>query len=133
MVRTMVRAKRFPTDEDRLDDQRPVFPSAQFQRPAGPKHRRVRRPLAAATWIVGFLALFAFYLRISFDGQVTSDGANSALQAWDMLHGHFLLHGWIIGDATYYTFDLPVLALVEIFFGLSEEHTSELQSPCNPV
>jgi hypothetical protein len=116
----MVRAKRIPTDEDRLDDQRPVFPSAQFQHPAGPKHRRVRRPLAAATWIVGFLALFAFYLRISFDGQVTSDGANSALQAWDMLHGHFLLHGWIIGDATYYTFDLPVLALVEIFFGLSD-------------
>ena len=47
-------------------------------------------------WIVGCLALFAFYLRISFIGSVTSDGANNALQAWDMLHGHLLLHGWII-------------------------------------
>ena len=65
------------------------------------------------------MALFAFYLRISFTGHVSSDGANSALQAWDMLHGHLLLHGWIIGDATYYTFDLPVLALTELFFGLS--------------
>ena len=70
-------------------------------------------------WIVGCMALFAFYLRISFTGHVSSDGANSALQAWDMLHGHLLLHGWIIGDATYYTFDLPVLALTELFSGLS--------------
>ena len=37
-----------------------------------------------------------------------------------MLHGHLLLHGWIIGDATYYTFDLPVLAVTEIFFGLGD-------------
>jgi len=73
-----------------------------------------------AAWTVGFLALFALYLRISFTGYVTSDGANSALQAWDMLHGHLLLHGWIIGDATYYTFDLPVLAVVEILSGLSD-------------
>ena len=66
------------------------------------------------------MALFAFYLRVSFTGHVTSDGANNALQAWDMLHGHLLLHGWIIGDATYYTFDLPVLAVTEIFFGLGD-------------
>jgi len=65
--------------------------------------------LAAAAWIVGALALFALYLRISFTGHVTSDGANNALQAWDMWHGHLLLHGWIMGDATYYTFELPVL------------------------
>jgi hypothetical protein len=66
------------------------------------------------------MALFAFYLRVSLTGHVTSDGANNALQAWDMLHGHLLLHGWIIGDATYYTFELPVLALTEIFFGLRD-------------
>ena len=35
-----------------------------------------------------------------------------------MLHGHLPLHGWILGDATYYTFDLPLMALVELFFGL---------------
>ena len=61
----------------------------------------LRRLLGATPWIVGCMALFAFYLRISFTGHVSSDGANSALQAWDILHGHLLLHGWIIGDATY--------------------------------
>ncbi len=66
------------------------------------------------------MTLFAFYLRVSLTGHVTSDGANNALQAWDMLHGHLLLHGWIIGDATYYTFELPVLVFTEIFFGLSD-------------
>ena len=70
-------------------------------------------------WIAGCLALFAFYLRISFTGSVTSDGANNALQAWDMLHGHLLLHGWFSSDVSFYTFDLPVLAVTEIFFGLS--------------
>jgi hypothetical protein len=93
---------------------------AQFQRPAEREHRCVRRPVVAAMWIVGCMALFALYLRISFTVQVTSDEANNALQAWDMLHGHLLLHGWIIGDATYYTFDLPVLAVTEIFFGLCD-------------
>jgi hypothetical protein len=37
-----------------------------------------------------------------------------------MLHGHLLLHGWVLGDATYYTLELPLLALTEIFFGLRE-------------
>ena len=120
MVRTMVPSKRIPTDADRLDAQRTGLPSAQFRRPAGPEHRWLRRLLAAAAWTVGGMALFAFYLRVSFTGHVTSDGANNALQAWDMLHGHLLLHGWIIGDATYYTFDLPVLAVTEIFFGLGD-------------
>jgi hypothetical protein len=116
----MAGGKRIPTDEDRLDAQRPGLRSAPYQLAADPEQRRVRRPWAAAAWIVGVLALFALYLRISFTGYVTSDGANNALQAWDMWHGHLLLHGWIIGDATYYTFDLPVLALTEIFFGLSD-------------
>ena len=49
---------------------------------------------------------------------MNSDGANNALQAWDMLHGHLLLHGWIIGDATFYTFELPLYAITEFFFGL---------------
>ncbi|MGH3149115.1 MAG: hypothetical protein ACRDOB_00070 [Streptosporangiaceae bacterium] len=85
-----------------------------------PRHRWVHCALRAAAWIAGCTALFAFYLRISLTGSVTSDGANSALQAWDMLHGHPLLHGWIIGNTSYYTFDLPVLALSEIFFGLRD-------------
>jgi hypothetical protein len=67
------------------------------------------------------VALFALFLRISQSGarSVSSDPANSALQAWDMLHGHLLLHGWFVGYATFYTFELPLIAFVEIFFGLS--------------
>ena len=120
MVRTMVRSRRIPTHPDPLDAQRTGLAPAHLERPAGPEHRCVRRPLAATTWIVGCMALFALYLRISLTVPVTSDGANNALQAWDMLHGHLLLHGWIIGDATYYTFDLPVLAVAEIFTRLCD-------------
>ena len=119
MVRVMGRSKQIAADADPLDARRARLPSARLQLPADRKHRRLRRLLGATPWIVGCLALFALYARISFTRHVTSDAANNALQAWDMLHGHFLLHGWIIGDATYYTFDLPVLALTEIFFGLS--------------
>jgi hypothetical protein len=116
----MVRSKRTPRDADPLDAQPTGMPSVHFERPTGPKYRWVRRPLAAAAWIVGGIALFAFYLRISFVGYVTSDGANNALQAWDMLHDNVLLHGWYVSDVSYYTLDLPVLAVTEIFFGLSD-------------
>ena len=48
----------------------------------------------------------------------TSDGADQALQGWDMLHGNLLLHGWTMGDVTYYTTEIPEYALVELFRGL---------------
>ena len=115
----MVRSRRMAADADPPGTQPAWLPPARSQLPAGREHRWLRRLLGAMPWIAGCMALFAFYLRISFTGHVSSDGANSALQAWDMLHGHLLLHGWIIGDATYYTFDLPVLALTELFSGLS--------------
>jgi hypothetical protein len=116
----MVWGKRIPADADPLDAQPTPVPSVHVEGPPGPEHRWVRRPLAVAAWIAGCIALFALYLRISLTAYVTSDGANNALQAWDMLHGHLLLHGWIIGDATYYTFELPLLAFTEIFFGLGD-------------
>jgi hypothetical protein len=77
-----------------------------------------RRWWIAAAWFGGGLVLFAFLVRISLSFPENSDGANSALQAWDMLHGNVLLHGWIVGDATYYTFELPLYSITEIFFGL---------------
>src|SRR5271154_1955718 len=35
-----------------------------------------------------------------------------------MLHGNVLLHGWTMGDVTYYTTEIPEYALVELFRGL---------------
>jgi hypothetical protein len=77
-----------------------------------------RRWWAAVAWGAGGLVLFAFFLRISLGSVVDSDGANNALQARDMLHGHVLLHGWVIGDATFYAFELPLNAITELLFGL---------------
>ncbi len=73
----------------------------------------------AAAWAVGVLVIFAVFVRIAMSLPVDSDAANNALQAWDMLHGNFLLHNWVIGDATYYTFDLPVTAIAEAFLGVN--------------
>jgi len=73
----------------------------------------------AAAWIGCGSVLFALLLRISFSYGMTSDGANNALQGWDILHGHLLLHGWIMGDATYATFELPLYAITEALLGLS--------------
>jgi hypothetical protein len=64
------------------------------------------------------LLLYAILLQISYGGRIDSDGANSALQAWDLIHGHVLLHGWLFGDATFYTFELPVNGVAQLLFGL---------------
>jgi hypothetical protein len=79
-----------------------------------------RRWLVAAVWVAGGAALAAVYLRISLASRVGSDGANNVLQAWDLLHGHPLLPGWQIGDASYYFLELPLLALSEALFGLGD-------------
>ena len=78
----------------------------------------VRRWWRAAAWIGCGIALFAFLLRISLSRAMNSDGANNALQGWEILHGNVLLHGWLIGDATYYTLELPLYAITEALFGL---------------
>jgi hypothetical protein len=61
---------------------------------------------------------YALYLRISLGGRIDSDGANSALQAWDLIHGHLLLRGWLFGDATFYSFELPINGITQLIFGL---------------
>ena len=83
-----------------------------------PARRATRRPVMALAWTAGGAGLFVLFLRVSLTMRVSSDAANNALQAWDLAHGHLLLHGWLIGDATYWTFDLPLIALVEVVFGL---------------
>jgi len=79
---------------------------------------RARRWRGVFGWTCAGIALYAIYLQISLGGRIDSDGANSALQAWDLIHGHLLLHGWIFGDATYYSFELPVNGVAQAIFGL---------------
>jgi hypothetical protein len=73
-------------------------------------------------WLAGSVlvavVLFFVYLRLSRTYAATSDGADQALQGWDMLHGNWLLRGWTLGDVTYYTTEIPEYALVELFRGL---------------
>jgi hypothetical protein len=68
---------------------------------------------------VGGITLFLCYLRVSDTEAVTSDGSAIALQAWDMLHGNWLLRGWDLADVTFYTTELPEYVLVESARGLN--------------
>ncbi|MBV9381188.1 MAG: hypothetical protein JOY82_23600, partial [Streptosporangiaceae bacterium] len=76
-------------------------------------------------WCAGFLfsgvALFWCYLWQSRTFPVNSDGASNALQAWDMLHGNVLLHGWYLSDVSFYTTELPEYMLVEAVRGLGPD------------
>jgi hypothetical protein len=82
--------------------------------------RRVR--LAWRAWpaalAVAAVVLFLCYLRLSGTIPDNSDGSDQALQAWDMLHGNWLLRGWTVGDVSYYTTELPEYILVELIRGL---------------
>jgi hypothetical protein len=84
-----------------------------------------RRRLARWAWLAGLVVvavvLFIAYLRMSRTYPATSDGADQALQAWDMLHGNWLLHGWTLGDVTYYTTEIPQYALIELVRGLGAD------------
>jgi hypothetical protein len=67
------------------------------------------------------IAAFASYLQLARTRAVNSDGASNALQAWDMLHGNLLLHGWSLSDVSFYTTELPQYMLVESLRGLNED------------
>jgi len=84
---------------------------------APPRRSRGRWAVAAACLALA-VVMYAVLVRISQSWPMNSDGANNALQAWDMIHGHLLLHGWIIGDASVCTFELPLYAVVEAIVGL---------------
>jgi hypothetical protein len=74
-----------------------------------------------AVWLLGVIAVFAANLRLARTRAVNSDGASNALQAWDMLHGNVLLHGWTLSDVSFYTTELPQYMLVEIVRGLNQD------------
>ena len=73
-------------------------------------------------WSVGSIlavsGLFVLYLRQAMTWRVDSDAAANAMQAWDMLHGNVLLHGWWLSDVAFYTTELPEYVLVEAVRGL---------------
>jgi hypothetical protein len=86
--------------------------------PAG--RRWVRRAVVGAAWTVATAAGFAVYLRLAGTRAVNSDGASTALAAWDMLHGNLLLRGWSLPDANFFTTEIPQYALVELAGGLGQ-------------
>ncbi len=102
------------TGESGLTDRRTLFQPESSQSAQPTAHRWQ----AAAAWVAGGVVLFAAFLRVSLSERVDSDGANSALQAWDLVHGHLMLHGWIFGDATFYAFELPLNGIVELLLGM---------------
>jgi hypothetical protein len=72
-------------------------------------------------WPVAFavaaVVLFVCYLALSRTAPDDSDGADQVLQAWAMLHGNWLLHGWTVGDVSYYTTEIPEYILLELIRG----------------
>jgi hypothetical protein len=68
--------------------------------------------------VLAAAVLFACYWRQSLTQPISSDGAANALQAWDMLHGNLLLHGWLLSDVSFYTTELPQYMLIEAVRGL---------------
>ena len=100
----------------------PVAPAeaapASHARAAAPWRRRWAQPvMCAAAGVI----LFAAYLRQAQTVPVIADGGSFALQAWDMLHGNVLLHGWTTADLSFYTTELPQYALVELAHGLNAD------------
>ena len=83
--------------------------------------RRMRPWAVTAGWVLGAIAVFAATLQLARTRAVNSDGASNALQAWDMLHGNLLLHGWLLSDVSFYTTELPQYMLVEVVRGLNAD------------
>jgi hypothetical protein len=81
-----------------------------------------RSRLPRWAWVAGLavvaVVLCICYVRLSGTIPDNSDGSDQALQAWDMLHGNWLLRGWTVGDVSYYTTEIPEYMIVEKIIGL---------------
>jgi len=80
-----------------------------------------RRWAGPGLFAAGCVVAFGCYLRMSSTVPANSDWAANALQAWDMLHGNLLLHGWWLSQVPYYTTNMPEYMLVELVFGLNPD------------
>ena len=90
-------------------------------RPEGRQPSWRPRALTAAVVLAVASGLFLCYITVSRTVPVTSDGAANALQAWSMLHGNWLLHGWWLSDVSFYTTELPEYVLIEMARGLTPD------------
>jgi len=99
----------------------PADPAARRPWRRWAARRPRRRRLAAAAWALAAVAAFAIYLRVSQTYPGDSYGAVFTLQAWDMLHGNLLLHGWWLSDVSFYNTELPEYMLVELVLGRSPD------------
>jgi hypothetical protein len=72
-------------------------------------------------WPLGFalagVALFFVYLHIAVRHGFGADGAVLEQMAWDMLNGNPLMRGWTVADISFYTIEIPELAVVEWLHG----------------
>jgi hypothetical protein len=84
-----------------------------------PPQRFSARPRWA--WPLGFalagVVLFFVYLRIAERHGFGADGAVLEQMAWDMLNGNPLMRGWTVADISFYTIEIPELAVVEWLHG----------------
>ncbi len=102
--------------------QAPAARQAGAEREERPRRRPLWRRLSATALLLAAGGLlFLCYLRLSLSAPENSDGAANALQAWDLLHGNLLLHGWVLSDVSFYTTELPEYALLEAFRGLGAQ------------
>ena len=81
--------------------------------------RRLARWLAPVAVLAACTALLWCYTRLSATFPGGSDGASNALEAWDWVHGNWLLRGWTLTDVSFYTTELPEYAAVELARGLT--------------
>jgi hypothetical protein len=82
---------------------------------------RARQLAWWCVFVLGGVLLFVAYVRVSRTQATNSDGASNALQAWDMLHGNLLLHGWWLSDVSFYTTELPQYMVAEAVHGLNAD------------
>jgi hypothetical protein len=95
------------------------------EREAATTTATARRGRKRARWVAGTLAAVAVlmfcYLRVAGATQVNSDGAGLELEAWNILHGNLLLHGWWATDVSFYTTEVPEYVGATALAGLRPE------------
>ena len=95
-----------------------IAASAERVRLRTPGARWVPRAAWAAGIALAAGLLFLAYLRQFQRVPVGSDAGSVALQAWDMRHGNFLLHGWAMSDVSFWPTELMQYVVLEALYGL---------------